>query len=421
MASTPGTIAAPAAPPIDSLPRRETGSGFGLLRDIRVLDLSTSVAGPYGALLLADMGAEVIKIERPGSGDDARHWGPPFLDGESLWFLAVNRNKKSVTLDYTTDRGRQVLHALIRQSDVVMVNQPPKVQQKLGVDAASCQRIRPDLVYVSVTGFGLEGERADWPCYDLIAEGYSGVMDLTGEIDGEPQKIGAPAADMLAGADAAFAAVAALLDRARSGSGHIVDVSLVESMIRFLSCRILPYLGSGEVPRRSGGRDSVIAIYQTFQTADLPLTLGLGNDAIWERFWRALGQPELSQQAEYRTNADRRAHRAEIVEHIQKLLLEKPRAHWLGLFAEARIPAGPINRIDEVTQDSELLRRGLFYALAAGGHVVPQVGTGIQIDGEANVARIGPPRLGASTDDVLRDIAGLSQAEIDTLRRDRVV
>ncbi len=386
-----------------------------------MLDLSTSVAGPYGALLLGDMGADVIKIERPGAGDDARHWGPPFLAGESLWFLAVNRNKKSVTLDFATGLGRQALHALLKQSDVVVVNQPPKVQHKLGVDAASCQRVRPDLVHVSVTGFGLEGERADWPCYDLIAEGYSGVMDLTGEIDGDPQKIGAPAADLLAGADAAFAAVAALFERSRSGRGHVIDVSLVESMIRFLSCRIVPYLGSGDAPRRSGGTDSVIAIYQTFQTADLPLTLGLGNDAIWERFWRAVGQPETAQQAKYRTNADRRALRAEIVGHIQKLLLERPRLHWLALFAEARIPAGPINRVDEVAQDPELLRRGLFYAMTAGEHLVPQVGTGIHIDGEANTPRMAPPRLGASTEEVLRDIAGMSQAEIDALRRDQVI
>src|SRR5262245_21280104 len=232
-------------------------------------------------------------------------------------------------------------------------------------------------------------------------------MDLTGELDTAPQKVGAPAADMLAGSDAAFAVVAALFDRARTGRGRTVDVSLVESMTRFLSCRIVPFLASGEVPRRSGGKDSVIAIYQAFDTADLPITLGLGNDAIWQRFWTAVGQAEVGAAPRYAANSDRRAHRAEIVAKIEGVLTQKPRDHWLTLFAQARVPAGPINRVDEVAADRELQRRGLFYNLAAEGRLLPQVGTGIHVDGRANGARLAPPRLGASTDEVLRDVAGL--------------
>src|SRR5262245_7891495 len=242
-------------------------------------------------------------------------------------------------------------------------------------------------------------------------------MDLTGEPDSPPQKVGTPAADMLAGADAAFATVAALFDRARTGHGRTIDVSLVESMTRFLACRIVPFLASGEVPRRSGGRDSVIAIYQAFDTADLPITLGLGNDGIWQRFWSAVGQPEVGAVPRYASNRDRRAHLAEIVAKIQDVLVAKPRAHWLTLFAQARVPAGPINRVDEVAADLELQRRGLFFNLAAEGRLLPQVGTGFHVDGQANGARLAPPRLGASTEEILRDVAGLSADEIENLRR----
>jgi crotonobetainyl-CoA:carnitine CoA-transferase CaiB-like acyl-CoA transferase len=403
------------------MPCINTGAGFGFLSGIRVLDLSTSVAGPYAAMLLGDMGADVIKIERPRVGDDARAWGPPFLDGESLWYVSVNRNKRSVTLDIASPRGREVLGALLKESDVVLINQPLRVQTKLGVDAAACRSIRQDIVHVSITGFGLRGERSDWPCYDLIAEGYSGIMDITGEPDGPAQKIGAPAADMLAGQDAAFAAVAALFERARTGQGREIDVALVDSMTRFLSCRMVPYLSSQELPRRSGGRDSVIAIYQSFETADLPITLGLGNDLIWKRFWSAVGRPEIGEQIHYKSNADRRTHRTEIVARIQEILSERPRAYWLELFSRNRVPAGPIYRLDEVAQDQGLLDRGLFYTLNADGRQLPQVGTGFLVDGEANLPRMGPPRLGASTTEVLRVLAKLDDAEIETLKRDGVI
>jgi crotonobetainyl-CoA:carnitine CoA-transferase CaiB-like acyl-CoA transferase len=414
--SSPRTRETPLA-----LPVLKPAEGFQLLAGVRVLDLSTSIAGPYASMLLGDMGAEVIKIERPGTGDDARAWGPPFIGDESLWYVSVNRNKRSVTLDYTTDSARPVLVDLIKKSDVVVVNLRPRVQRKLKLDFESCKAVRPDVVHVSITGFGLEGKRSDWACYDLIAEGYSGVMDITGEADRPPQKIGTPAADMLAGCDAAFAAVSALFDRARTGRGHAVDVALVDSMTKFLTCRIVPFLASREVPRRSGGKDSVIAIYQAFETADLPITLGLGNDAIWERFWASVGRPHVAADARYNSNSKRREQRAEIVGLIQSVLRTEPRQHWLAVFGAAGVPAGPINQIDEVTRDEELLRRGLFYALDQDGCQIPQVGTGFHIDGEANIARVAPPKLGASTDDVLRDLVKLSKAEIDKLRGDGVI
>jgi crotonobetainyl-CoA:carnitine CoA-transferase CaiB-like acyl-CoA transferase len=272
-----------------------------------------------------------------------------------------------------------------------------------------------------VTGFGLEGDRKDLPCYDLIAEGYSGVMDLTGEPDSPPQKIGTPAADLIAGMDAAYAALAALFDRSRSGRGHKIDIAMIDSMTRFMAPRIVPYLGSGEIPKRSGARDSVIAVYQTFETADDPITLGLGNDAIWRRFWRVVGSQAIGEEARYATNVDRRAARAEIVAKIQDVLKRRGRNQWLDLFAQANVPAGPVNRVDQVTDDAELIRRGLFYTDRANERRVPQVGLGIHVDGSSASYRLPPPKLGQHTEEVLREWLGHDAAVFAKLREAKAV
>lgn len=407
--------------PLDVLPPPPGAPPIALLSGVRVVDLTTSIAGPYAAMLLADMGADVIKIERPGAGDDSRAWGPPFLDGESLWFLSVNRNKRSVTLDYSGDAGRRVLYDLVRTADLVIVNLVARVQKKLGVDYVSLKALKPDLVYVSLTGFGMEGSRRDFPCYDLIAEGYSGVMDLTGEAENPPQKVGTPAADLIAGMDAAYAALAALFDRARSGRGHSIDIAMVDSMTRFMAPRIVPYLGSGEVPKRTGARDSVIAVYQTFDTQDDPLTLGLGNDAIWKRFWEAVGNPAMGRDARYATNVDRRAARSEIVAEIQKVLKTRPRDEWLKVFVAAKVPAGPVNRVDQLSGDAELIARGLLYADRAGGRSIPQVGLGIGVDGTSSSYRLPPPRLGEHTAEVLGALPDYGAEAVEKLRSANVI
>ena len=406
--------------PLDHLPPPAAPS-IQLLAGVTVIDLTTSIAGPYAAMLLGDMGARVIKIERPGKGDDCRAWGPPWLDRESLWFLSVNRNKESVTLDYTTDAGKKVLHDLLKKSDVVIVNLVERVQKKLGIDYASLTAVKPDLVCVSLTGFGLTGARRDFPCYDLIAEGYSGVMDLTGEADSPPQKVGTPAADLIAGMDAAMATLAALFDRAKTGKGHQVDISMVDSMTRFMSPRIVPYLGSGEVPQRTGAKDSVIAVYQAFDTQDKPLTLGLGNDAIWQRFWQAVGQPEKGADARHASNADRRAARAAIVDDIQQLLRTRPRDEWLRVFMQAKVPAGPVNSIDDLARDPDLIARGLLYTADTGGRRVPQVGFGIGVDGSSATYHLPPPRLGEHTAAVLRDWLGYDAQAVAGLRLQKVI
>lgn len=398
--------------PLTHLPHRSASNGFSHLKGVKILDMTTSIAGPYATQLLADFGATVVKVEKRKGGDDARAWGPPFLNSESLWFMSVNRNKHSVTLDAATDGGRDLLLGLLDKADVLVLNMTPRVQQKLGLTYQAIKARAPHLIHACLTGFGLAGKRCDYPCYDLIAEGYSGIMDLTGDPESAAQKVGAPAADLLAGHDLALGIMAALIDRANTGRGTSIDVSMLKSMTRFCSPRITSYLGSGEVPRRSGGKDSVIAIYQVFNTADSPISLGLGNDAIWKRFWDVVQDPEFGQRPAFCDNSGRREHREEIVQKISGILLKRNRAHWLALFAQNRIPAGPINRIDEITEDDELRQQGFFFQTDGNTGVIPQVGLGISMDGQEHVLRRPPPQLGQDTADILKTWLGLTQEEI---------
>lgn len=407
--------------PYEKLPHVQASTGFSHLEGLRVLDLSTSVAGPYATQLLADFGATVLKIEKTDGGDDSRQWGPPFLNGASLWFLSVNRNKHSMALNVSQPAGLEILMSLLESTDVLVLNMTPRVQAKLGLDYAKLEQKFPRLIHASLTGFGLTGSRADHPCYDLISEGYSGIMDLTGEIENDPQKVGTPAADMLAGQDLAMAVLAALNGRHATHKGCCIDISMHATMSRFSAPRVVSYLGSGEVPRRSGGKDSVIAIYQVFDTADAQLSLGLGNDAIWKRFWETVGDVDFGAIPAYANNAGRRTHRATIVKHISTILKTRTRDAWLELFAANRIPAGPINRVDEVVADKDLLDKEFFYTSDSAFGPIPQVGLGIHINGEQRVHRKSPPKLGEDTQEILTDWLNLSETEIEKLKQAGIV
>jgi crotonobetainyl-CoA:carnitine CoA-transferase CaiB-like acyl-CoA transferase len=392
--------------PQDELPLLAPSAGFQLLAGVRVLDLTSSIAGPYGTMLLADLGADVVKVERAGVGDDSRGWGPPFLEGHAVWYAAVNRNKRSVDLDLRSDEGRATLQSLAAEADVVVTSLRDRAMTHLGIAYDQVRGLRPDVVHCTITGYGLTGPKSELPGYDLIAEAFSSVMDLTGEPESGPQKIGTPAADLLAGMDAAFAIVAALYDRKQTGRGHQLDISLAESMTRFMTPKLASYLGSGDLQRRSGGRDSVIAIYQVFTTADEPIVLALGNDAIFARFCRAAGLNELEVDPAYATNAGRRAHREKLVGEIQQVLLGRPAHWWLELCRGADVPAGPINRVEDVVADEHLQSRSMLYRLPVDTGAVPQVNTGWFLDGEPNGYRLAPPRLGADREQVLAEWLG---------------
>ncbi len=403
------------------LPLVQESSRFSALNGIRVLDLSTSVAGPYGCQILADFGAEVVKIEKPNGGDDSRAWGPPFLDDQSLWYLSVNRNKSSVVIDMTKVKGQELLHRLAKEADIVVTNFLPRLQTKLQVDYETLKLINPQLIHISLTGFGLEGARSSFPCYDLIAEGYSGVMDMTGEIDQDPQKVGTPAADLLAGMDLALAAMAAIIQRNQDGKGHSVDIAMIDSMTRFMAPRLSSYLGSGVLPRRDGAKESVIAIYQVFKTADELITLGLGNDAIWKRFWTILGEESFITDPKYLSNTDRRACRSELVQEIQKRLLTQRRSYWLELFQNSGIPSGPINRLDQIAADPEMHARGMFYEVEREGKRIPQIGFGIRIDRTSSYCEKPPPRLAEDTQAIFEKWLGLSKEDISQFAKDQVI
>ena len=389
--------------PMDDLPEFVPSEGFQLLSGVRVLDLTSSIAGPYGTMMLADLGADVVKVERAGLGDDSRGWGPPFLEGHALWYAAVNRNKRSVDLDLKSDEGRATLQGLVQQADVVMTSLRQDAMTRLGIDYDQARALRPDIIHCTLTGYGLTGPKSHLPGYDLIAEAFSSVMDLTGEPESPPQKVGTPAADLLAGMDAAFAIVAALHDRQRSGRGHRLDISLAESMTRFMTPKLASYLGSGDLQRRSGGRDSVIAVYQVFETADDPIVLALGNDSIFQRFCRAAGREDLAADPAYATNADRRSRRSELVAEIQRTLSGRPAHDWLALCSDADVPATPINRVEDVVADQHLRERALLYRLPVDTGSLPQVNTGWFLDGEPNGFRLPPPRLGEHRDEVLAE------------------
>ena len=413
---TSASVPGPGSIPAQDLPVQTPTPGFGLLGGVRVLDLTGSIAGPYATLLLSDFGAEIIKLERPGLGDDSRNWGPPFLEERSLWHASVNRNKRSVELDYRGEQGRKVFEELVRKCDVIVSNQLPRVREKLNTGYATIAAINPSIVYVSITGFGTDGMHSDRPCYDIIAEGYSGVMEVTGEAENDPQKIGTPAADLLAGHDAALACLAALIDVKRTGKGHYIDISMTESMTRFLIPRSTVYLGSGEVPRRTGAKDSVIAVYQSFATKDEMITLALNSDPVWHRFWDAVEEPEYGRQPQFATNAGRHAFRAEIVAKIEQILSRKNASEWLALFEAKGVPAGPILKVDASTKDRNLLDRGMFFAIEADGPPIPQVGLGIHVDGQQAGYRSPPPDLGKDTGAVLSELLGYDISAQENLR-----
>ena len=394
----------------------------GALDGVRVLDLSRHLAGPYCAMMLGDLGAEVIKIERPGVGDESRHWGPPFFDGESAYYLCCNRNKQSLTLNLKHERGVALAHELVRSSDVFIENFRVGVLDKLGLGYPQLQAINPRLVYCSVSGFGHTGPDRELGSYDFLIQGRSGLMSITGEPDGPPLKVGVAIADVAAGLFACSAVLSALFARERTGVGQHLDIALYDSQVAVLANLASNYLCSGEIPGRWGNAHKSIVPYQTFQAADDYLILAIGNDAQWRQFCVAAGGAAWAQDSRFTTNPERVANREALIPLLQELIRGKTVAEWLQLCAEADVPAGPINAIDKVFADPQVDARGMLVEMPHPTiGTVRLAGTPLKLSATPAEMRLPPPLLGEHTDAILARLLALDDRVIAELHRDGVV
>ncbi len=327
----------------------------GPLTGVKVIDISSSYAAPTASMYLADMGADVVKIE-PIRGDDARGWGPPFVNGEAAWFLSVNRNKRSLCLDIRQEVGREVLFRLLEDADVFLENLNPAKLEKHGLGLAALRERFPRLVVCALSGFGLDGPDAALPGYDLIAQARSGLMSVTG-VDDVPQRVSTALSDVAAGTVAAFAVAAALVRQQTTGLGELVDISLLEADLALMAPRIAGFLAGGDEPRPCGGTDSVVAVYQPFTTADRPVVIALGNDRLWQRACRGLGLDDLADDEGLATNAQRRGRREEVVDAFTRVLKSMSAEHVLAVLNGVGVPCAPINYLSEVVSDPQVIAR----------------------------------------------------------------
>lgn len=387
----------------------------GPLEGIRVLDLSRVLAGPYCTMLLGDAGADVIKVEPP-AGDDTRRWGPPYVGGESAYYLSCNRNKRSIALDISRPEGRAVLLRLVRGADVVVENFKLGTMERWGLGYEEVlQKVNPRLVYCGISGFGRTGPYAGVPGYDFVVQAMAGLMSITGEPDGAPMKVGVAVTDLTTGMLAAVAIGAALVGRERTGRGRRVDVSLLETQVGWLANVASNYLVSGKVPRRMGNAHPNIVPYQTFRAKDRELVVAVGNDGQFRRFCELIGMPELADDPRFAANRDRVVHREELCRLLEPVLAQRTADEWIQAMWAEGIPGGPINTVDRVFADPQVQHLGLVHRVdhpTAGK--VPQVGSPLRFDGEQGPIRRHPPLLGEHTREILAE-AGYRPAEVDEL------
>ena len=393
------------------------------LSHIRVLDLTRILAGPWATQLLAALGAEVIKIERPGEGDDTRLWGPPFIenadgsDGDAAYFLSANRGKKSVAIDIAKPEGQDLVRQLALKSDVFIENFKLGGLAKYGLDYASLSAANPRLVYCSITGFGQDGPYAKRAGYDFMIQGMSGLMSVTGEADGMPLKVGVAVSDLFTGLYACNGIQAALIERERSGTGTHIDMSLLDSQIAALANQNTNYLVSGNAPGRMGNAHPNIVPYQGFETSDGHIILAIGNNRQFGKFCEIAGLGHIPEDPRYADNRQRVAHRDELVAIVADAMKQRTTAGWIEVLEAASVPCGPINGIDDVFADPHVEHRNLkVSASREDGTQTPTVAGPIRFSGEQMVSDNPVPALGSHTDAVLRDVLALSDEDIETLR-----
>lgn len=392
------------------------------LENIRVLDLSRVLAGPYCTMLLGDLGADVIKVERPGSGDDTRQWGPPFVAGESAYYLCCNRNKRSVTVNLKSDEGRDLIKQIALKSDVLVENFLPGTLDGWGLGYEALTRENPRLVFCSITGFGQTGPRRDEPGYDILIQAMAGVMSITGEPDGSPTKVGVAISDITAGLFASNAIMAALFSREKTDRGDRIDISLFDSTIAWLANVGSNYLTTGAVPVRHGSAHPNIVPYQAFQAADGALIIAVGNDSQFVRFCNVLARPDLATDPRFLTNAVRVENRATLLPILSQLIAPRPVSEWLQRLEEAEIPCGPVNTLDRVFADPQVIARNMLLDVEHPTiGPLKLAGSPLKLGSIDSTPHKPPPRLGEHTDEVLKQDLQLSPSEIERLRAASVI
>ena len=389
-----------------------------LLAGIRVIDLTRVLAGPFCTMLLGDLGADVIKVEVPGRGDDTRQWGPPFTpQGESAYFLSANRNKRSLTLNLKAEQGLRVLRELIARGDVLIENFRAGTLEGWGLDYDSLQRLRPGLIYCTITGYGYSGPYAQRPGYDFIVQAMSGLMSVTGPAEGEPFRAGVAIADLASGIFACNAVLASLFARERSGRGQRIDISLLDCQLALMSYVASNYLVSGEPPKRYGNAHPNIVPYELFRASDGYFAFAAGTDGQWARFCAEVGRPDWATDPRFAANPARLENRVVLVGLLNELFAGRPVSAWLALCEEIGLPAGPINSIDQVLADPQVVARGMRLEVDhATEGPLPILGSPLTIPTAPAEVRLAPPTLGQHTEEILSELLGYDQAAIAALR-----
>jgi len=392
------------------------------LHGVRVLDLSRVVSGPFCTMLLGDLGAEVIKIEEPRSGDESRTFGPPFVAGESAYYLSVNRNKKSCALDLKSADGKHALTELARKSDVLVDNFRPGALARLGFDDPWAEATNPRLIRCAISGFGTRGVDAQRPGYDLIVQGESGIMDITGSPEGPPMKVGTSIGDLVTGLYAAQGILAALVERERTGRGARVEIAMLDSLASLLTFNAGIYFATGKSPTRRGNAHPSIYPYETFEAADGWLNVGVGNDKFWALFCAAVGEPGLAADPRFATAPSRVENRTALQPILAALFRKSSRTHWLELLGKAGVPCGAIRTVAEVCEADQLVSRGMIVELdhpTAG--TVRSIYSPLRFEDRDPEDNIPPPLLGQHTDEILLTVAGLTPTDVARMRASGVL
>ena len=396
-------------------------AGQGPLTGLTVLDLTRVLSGPYCTMFLGDMGARVIKIEQPGRGDDTRAWGPPFVKGESAYFLGTNRNKESVTLDFKHPGGRRLLDKLIERADVLIENFRPGALERAGLDYISLKQNHPRLIYTSISGFGHTGPRRQQPGYDAVIQAEGGLMSITGAPAGPPYRLGVAIADMVAGLLAAQGILLALYARERTGRGQHIDIGMLDGVVALLTYHSSMHLVANTSSPRVGNGHATIAPYDTFRASDGEFFLAVGNDEQFRRFCEAAGLQQLPTDSRFATNPARVEHRIELAAQLEPVLTQHSRKHWIAVLTEAGVPCGEVREVAEALADAQLLARQMIESVDhATIGPMKVLGLPIKLSDTPGSVRTAPPTLGQHTSAVLTEL-GLNASEIDALRQQKVI